>query len=114
MQPATVARVPLGKRIRDLRRGLGLSQRQLAACAGCDRATVQRVERAGRTGARPYRPTNATLAALARCLGVEPLDLSPSFRLPPQRPPRGEGEPGAIIRRLREARGLSVPQLAER
>lgn len=59
-------RVSLGAVLRQARGEVGLSQRRLAALAGCDRRSVERLEAGQR------RPTSALLDALAQALMTPP------------------------------------------
>jgi transcriptional regulator with XRE-family HTH domain len=62
--------VRFGHRVRDLRRGLGLSQEAFATACGLDRTYVSGIER----GRRNVSLRN--LAALARALGVTVSELT--------------------------------------
>jgi transcriptional regulator with XRE-family HTH domain len=59
----------LGRAIRELRRGEGLSQERLADLSGMDRAYVGAIERGER------RPTYGKVLDLADALGVAPAEL---------------------------------------
>jgi transcriptional regulator with XRE-family HTH domain len=56
----------IGRRVRELRRGLGLSQSHVAQLAGLHASNVVRLER-GR-----HEPTLTTVWTVAVALGVEP------------------------------------------
>ncbi len=58
--------VAIGRRVRELRRELGLSQRHVAQLAGLHASNVVRLE-AGR-----HEPTLTTVWTVATALGVEP------------------------------------------
>lgn len=57
-----------GERIRELRKGLGLSQDKLAAMAGLSKSYICLLERP--TKSRAIRPSMGTINALAECLKV--------------------------------------------
>jgi transcriptional regulator with XRE-family HTH domain len=59
-----------GARLRELRRGAGLSQQELAQSAGLSVSAVARVEQGG-------NPAPDTVAALARALGLTVGTLDP-------------------------------------
>ena len=63
----------LARQVFDLRKGAGLTQRQLAAKSGVQQADISRIE------AGEANPTLATIAALAYALGAE-LALAPPRR----------------------------------
>lgn len=69
-QPGNRARGSLGKRVRGLRKSLGLTQLSLARRAGLSQAMVSLVER----GRRTY-PRGRSLVPLAAALGVSAVDL---------------------------------------
>jgi transcriptional regulator with XRE-family HTH domain len=81
----------IGTRLRELRRRAGLTQGELAARAGCGRASVSRWE----LGTEVPRP--AHVRALAGALGVEPAALGQA----PGTPLRGKR--AEVNRLLREA-----------
>jgi transcriptional regulator with XRE-family HTH domain len=62
---------PLARRLRELRQARGLTQRQLAAASGVNRATLQNLELS-----RVTRPWQHVINALADALGVAPNDLT--------------------------------------
>jgi transcriptional regulator with XRE-family HTH domain len=61
--------VYIGKRLKDLRIRVALTQEELAAKAGIGKNTVNRVER------NLTEPHMSTLRKLAQALGVEPHEL---------------------------------------
>jgi len=105
-------RASVGAVVRRERVARRLSQRALAALAGCDRRTVQRVE------GGQLRPTEALLAALAHAL-VMPPGWSPRSRVAAVDALRAElvaaagaslvpSTPGGARRRLRRLRRARV------
>ena len=75
-------RAVLASNLREHRRLRGLSQEELAHCAGIDRTYVSALER------RVYAATVDVLDRLARVLGVEAADL---LRRPLRPPPARRG-----------------------
>lgn len=59
----------LGRKVKDLRRSLTMSQTELAEAAGVRRALVSDIERS------VANPTLESLSRIAKALGVEPADL---------------------------------------
>jgi transcriptional regulator with XRE-family HTH domain len=59
----------LGKRIVEIRKGKGISQKQLSDILDMDDGSLRRIE-SGRTN-----PTTTTLLSIAKALGVEVSDL---------------------------------------
>lgn len=82
----------LPERVRDIRTKAGITQAELAAAAGIDRANIVNIERKRRTNVRLH-----ILERIAIALGVDVLDL---ISVRPARRCRPEAQPAAL--RLRE------------
>lgn len=95
------ARLPLGERLAELRRGCGLTQQQLADRAHVSLSLVSQAER-GRIGV-----STATLSSLCTALGVPVAELFSAPRL-------GQREPdtGQRVRRARRSRGMTLEAAA--
>lgn len=78
MTPDKKILIQLGGRIRDVRKGLGISQEELAHLSGMHRTYVSSVER----GERNISVLN--LLSLAGVLGVDAADLVTGLTRPPR------------------------------
>jgi transcriptional regulator with XRE-family HTH domain len=91
--------VGFGEYLRGLRKGAGLSQRELAERAGIDFTYLSKIE-----NARVEPPAEATLRALARALAADPEELLARARkMPPdlkQLVAQGSAEKALLLRRI--------------
>lgn len=98
----------VGVVLREARNRGGASRKKIAASSGIAPRTLARIERGEQT------PLWTTLDRLCDVLGlsvavIAPRWLKDSFDVPSD----GEGAPGPGLRRLREARGMTLIQLAK-
>ncbi|MCL6517657.1 helix-turn-helix transcriptional regulator [Alicyclobacillus sp.] len=103
--------MPNGSRIAELRKGLGMTQAQLASATGLSASTIAMYETNRRT------PDPEQLAKLAHALGVSPADLAPegdaSAATPdPDRVNESTAPPAAPARRRASAKAPSTPRPA--
>jgi HTH-type transcriptional regulator, competence development regulator len=95
----------LGSRIRELRKAIGLTQRQLADVVGIDFTYLSKIE----NNMLPYSPSTKTLKNLARELKVDELELLRlAEKLPTDMGNIARTEQG--IRLLRQASKLKSPE----
>jgi transcriptional regulator with XRE-family HTH domain len=91
-------RVTLGRRVRELRKAAGLTQRDLADTVGVDFTYLSKIE----NGRLESTPSIKTIQALAAALHVDDLELLQlADRLPPML--AGIGNSREALRFLREA-----------
>jgi transcriptional regulator with XRE-family HTH domain len=97
-----------GEHLRALRKGAGLSQRELAARAGIDFTYLSKIE-----NGRVDPPGETTLRALARALGADAEDLLARARKMPrdlkQLVAQGSPEKAMLLRRIAQ-----TPMTSER
>lgn len=96
--------VALGKRIQNARVRAALSQRELAQRTGFAQPTVSQWE----TGYS--RPSNEAIAKMEQVLG--PLRDDPGDGAPAAEADTGQSAIGAWVNKVRQEKGLSVPELA--
>ena len=91
--------VGFGEYLRGLRKGAGLSQRELAERAGIDFTYLSKIE-----NARVEPPAETTLRALARALAADPEELLARARkMPPDQKrlvAQGSAEKALLLRRI--------------
>ena len=99
--------VDVGRKIRERRKALGMSQDDLADRMGCDRNEIYRHENAKRD------MSICTLFRYAEALGTEPQALMPE-RFSPARPAEKEEGMARIYKKLSEESREILLRMAER